>query len=303
MKIEQIRILPLVVDPPAGGWPQGQLPARNDYTLVEVLTDEGICGLGSVYTSAKLVEASLELLEPLWRGEIAIEPARVSEKMHQSTFWQGRGGAVTHTISGIDIALWDLFGQATGQPVSRLLGGRYREQIKPYASLSMSQPGDLAEHLEAALARGFKAVKIGWGPFGRVSNKKDEELVPVQDEIDFMKNFIFLQKIRFGDNLKINISDNSSNGYLPPLALQILVENAIKHNVVSEQYPLSILVHLTEDYCTVENTIKEKLAKDSTGIGLSNLKARYQYLSKKEVSIENDGTNFKVHVPILFLEK
>ena len=177
MKIEQIRILPLVLDPPAGGWPSGQLPARNEYTLVEVLTDEGVCGLGSVYTSGKLVEASLALLEPLWLGETAIEPARVSEKLHQSTFWQGRGGAITHTISGIDIALWDIFGQVTGQPVSRLLGGRYREKIKPYASLSMSQPGDLAVHLEAALARGFKAVKIGWGPFGRVSNKKDEELV------------------------------------------------------------------------------------------------------------------------------
>ena len=177
MKIEQIRILPLVEDPPAGGWPVGQLPGRNDYTLLEIVTDQGLAGLGSVYTSGRLVDASLELLRPMLIGELAIEPARVSEKLHQSTFWQGRGGAITHTISGIDIALWDIFGQATGQPVSRLLGGRYREKIKPYGSLSMNQSARLETLLQAALERGFKAIKIGWGPFGRVSRQQDEEII------------------------------------------------------------------------------------------------------------------------------
>jgi L-alanine-DL-glutamate epimerase-like enolase superfamily enzyme len=60
-----------------------------------------------------------------WKSE------RVSEKLHQNTFWQGRGGTITHTISGIDIALWDILGKATGQPVGRLLGGRYRDKVKP----------------------------------------------------------------------------------------------------------------------------------------------------------------------------
>ena len=136
-----------------------------------------------------------------------------------------------------------------------------------------------------------------------VLDKKDEELVPLEDEIGFMENFIFLQQIRFGENLKINLSNDQVDGYLPPLALQILIENAIKHNVISEKHPLTIGVKISEDFCQVENTIKEKLDKDSTGIGLSNLKARYQYLSKEEITVENDGNRFLVRLPILHLEK
>ena len=113
------------------------------------------------------MRGALHVLEPLYRGENALEPERVSEKLHQNTFWLGRGGSITHTISGIDIALWDLLGQATGQPVGRLLGGRYRERVRPYASLLMEEPAALADHLLAIKAQGFRAFKIGWGPFGR----------------------------------------------------------------------------------------------------------------------------------------
>ena len=181
MTIKDIRILPLVDAAPQDGWAQG-LPDDNVYTLIEIVTDQGISGLGSVYTSARLVDGSLGILRRNLIGELAIEPARVSEKLHQSTFWQGRGGAITHTISGIDIALWDIFGKVTGQPVSRLLGGRYRERIKPYGSLSMSRP-DWTDRLHGALDRGFKAIKIGWGRFGRESSKTDEGLVKTAREI------------------------------------------------------------------------------------------------------------------------
>jgi D-galactarolactone cycloisomerase len=130
-----------------------------------------------VFTSAELVRASLSLLEPLYRGENALEPERVSEKMHQNTFWQGRGGAVTHTISGIDIALWDLLGKTSGQPVGRLLGGRYRERVRPYASLLMRDPDQMADALLPVKAEGFRAFKIGWGPFGKRSVAVDEAIV------------------------------------------------------------------------------------------------------------------------------
>ena len=182
MKIQDIRILPLVESAPKGGWPPGGLPENNVYTLLEIITDQGVTGLGSIYTSARLVDGSLGVLRPHLIGELAVEPARVSEKLHQATFWQGRGGAITHTISGIDIALWDIFGKVTGQPVGRLLGGRYRERIKPYASLSMSRP-DWLTRVEDAVDGGFKAVKIGWGRFGRESAATDEDLVKSAREI------------------------------------------------------------------------------------------------------------------------
>jgi D-galactarolactone cycloisomerase len=177
MKIREIKAIGLRGRTPEGGWSNELRPEDCVHTLIAVHTDEGLTGWGSVFTNDQLVRAALGVLEPLYRGENALEPMRVSEKLHQNTFWLGRGGALTHTISGIDIALWDILGQAAGQPVGRLLGGRYRERVRPYASLLMQQPAALAEQLLAIKAQGFRAFKIGWGPFGRVSDALDEEIV------------------------------------------------------------------------------------------------------------------------------
>src|SRR5436190_1341426 len=177
MKIRSIRCAGLRGATPQGGWSNELKPEDCVHTLISVQTDEGLTGLGSVFTSDHLVRGALKLLEPLLLGENALEPERVSEKLHQHTFWQGRGGAVTHTISGIDIALWDILGKTTGQPVGRLLGGRYRDRVKPYASLLMVEPGPLAENLLALKAQGYRAFKIGWGPFGRRDAATDEAIV------------------------------------------------------------------------------------------------------------------------------
>ncbi len=177
MKIREIKCAGLRGATPEGGWSNELRPEDCVHTLVVVHTDEGLMGLGSVFTNDQLVRAALAVLEPLYRGENALEPERVSEKLHQNTFWLGRGGSITHTISGIDIALWDLLGQAAGQPVGRLLGGRYRERVKPYASVLMDQPEVLADHLRRIKAEGFRAFKIGWGPFGKKSHALDEAIV------------------------------------------------------------------------------------------------------------------------------
>jgi L-alanine-DL-glutamate epimerase-like enolase superfamily enzyme len=95
----------------------------------------------------------------------------------------GRGGSITHTISGIDIAMWDILGKATRQPIGRLLGGRYRDRVRPYASLLMCEPQVLAERLVAVRSRGFRAFKIGWGPFGRHSFAVDEKIVRTAREV------------------------------------------------------------------------------------------------------------------------
>lgn len=177
MRIRDIRSAGLRGATPEGGWSTELKPEDCVHTLVVVHTDEGLLGLGSVFTNDALVRAAIALLEPLWRGENALEPQRVSEKLHQHTFWTGRGGSLTHAISGIDIALWDILGQATGQPVGRLLGGRYRERVAPYASLLMEEPAPMRDRLLEVKAQGFRAFKIGWGPFGRVSRAMDEAIV------------------------------------------------------------------------------------------------------------------------------
>jgi L-alanine-DL-glutamate epimerase-like enolase superfamily enzyme len=178
MKIVEVRLIGLRGATVEGGWANELKPEDDLHTLVEIVTDEGLTGLGSVMTSKALTAAAVELMRPLLIGERADEPARITEKLRQSFFWQGRGGAVEHAISGIDIALWDLMGKICGQPVARLLGGVYRRRIQPYASILFeSDPGRLKAKLDEVLARRFRAVKLGWRPFGRVDRKMDELLV------------------------------------------------------------------------------------------------------------------------------
>ena len=177
MKIREIRAAGLRGSTPKGGWTNELKPDDCLNTLIAVLTDEGLVGYGSSCTDDRLVRGALAVLQPLYLGENPLEPERVSEVLHQNTFWLGRGGSITHTISGIDIALWDILGKATGQPVGRLLGGRHRERVRPYASLLMQEPGKTAEELLRIMQQGFRAFKMGWGPFGRRDAATDEAIV------------------------------------------------------------------------------------------------------------------------------
>ena len=191
MKIVSIDVIPLTGATVDGGWPQGHEPQENLHTLIELHTEDGISGVGSCFTSGKLVQGAVDLLWPLLKDQSAVEPERVSETLRQASFWQGRGGSVEHAISGIDIALWDMMGKACGQPVSRLLGGNYRNRIRPYGSMLFDEPAALQTSLEATVSRGFKSIKLGWRPFGRRDRKFDELLVrtareTVGDKVELM---------------------------------------------------------------------------------------------------------------------
>lgn len=135
-----------------------------------------------------------------------------------------------------------------------------------------------------------------------VLDQRDEELVPLDDELKFFNSYTYLQQIRFGDNLKVEVTRNG-DGMLPPVAMQLLLENAIKHNVVSEARPLTVMVDIQPDVVSIKNNIQEKLSKDSTGIGLNNLVARYEFLTDRKVVINNDTKTFEVRLPLLKLNK
>lgn len=177
ISITSIVAAPLSGESPKGGWSNEIKPEDSIHTLIAVHTDAGITGYGSVFTDGRLVQAALDVMSPLFLGESALEPERVTEKLRQHTFWMGRGGSLTHAISGIDIALWDILGKVTGLPVSTLLGGNYRKRVQPYCSLLMEEPAEMFETICAYKERGFRAFKIGWGPFGRVSSELDDEIV------------------------------------------------------------------------------------------------------------------------------
>ena len=179
MKITKVEVFPL----------NSLKETHGEHGLVRIDTDEGVYGWGSCYTTPSLVKSSLEFLSDLIIGKDPTEVEKVTETLHQQTYWFGRGGVLTTFISGINIALWDIYGKVTGQSVSRLLGGRLRERIKPYASQNFR--GDVAEKLRIAKEKGFRAFKLGWGPFGRVDSKTDELLIKIAretigDECDLM---------------------------------------------------------------------------------------------------------------------
>ncbi|MBV8447591.1 MAG: mandelate racemase/muconate lactonizing enzyme family protein [Hyphomicrobiales bacterium] len=203
VKITSVAVAPLFGASPKGGWSSEIKPEDSVHALVAVHTDAGVTGHGSVFTDGRLVQAAMEVLRPLLVGENALEPERVSEKLHQNSFWMGRGGTLTHAISGIDIALWDVLGKVTNQPVGRLLGGTYRRRVQPYCSLLMDEPALMAQTLHAMRAKGFRAFKIGWGPFGRAADAKlDEAIVRAAREA-------------VGPDAKLLVDAGASDAYWP----------------------------------------------------------------------------------------
>jgi len=139
-----------------------------------------------------------------------------------------------------------------------------------------------------------------------ILQNKARDLVLLKEEMEFVRHYFALLRIRFEGAVQLHIlvSDPDSEQYLiPPISLQILVENAIKHNEFSDQNPLKIQIRLTGDSLTVRNEIRKKqLRKPSSGIGLKNLDERYQLITAKEMIIEARENEFVVGLPILKID-
>ncbi len=128
---------------------------------------------------------------------------------------------------------------------------------------------------------------------------KDTLLVHVSKEIEFISTFVDLHRERLGDGLQLQVSPCHSKYMVPPLSLQILVENAIKHNIASDGSPLHINIYCTEKHLIVENNLQLKQSSYSTKTGLKNLIDRYQLLTTMPVEIENENEKFIVRLPLL----
>lgn len=133
-----------------------------------------------------------------------------------------------------------------------------------------------------------------------VLDTRNRERVDLQEELQFIDSYLFLQKIRFGDNLKTNIQISRS-GKIAPLALQLLIENAIKHNVVSSEEPLTITISDDDDFIMVGNNLQKKktIGEPSPGMGLENICKRYEFLSQRKVEIAETAETFTVKLPNL----
>lgn len=136
---------------------------------------------------------------------------------------------------------------------------------------------------------------------------KADDLILLREELNFIDAYIYLLKVRFEDNIQfqIKIDERFKDLMLPPLSLQMLIENATKHNIASEKRPLIITIEATnQDYLTVSNTLYEKPEdlKNKTGSGLENIKRRYKYFADKEVITEKTDTHFITNIPLLTVE-
>lgn len=137
------------------------------------------------------------------------------------------------------------------------------------------------------------------------SNEK--QLVSLKEEMDFMDSYIYLVKLRFDTNLTVDtsIKQEYSMYKLPPLTIQTLVENAIKHNEISKEKPLTISILTTDTgRLAVWNTIQEKISEEEgTGIGLANLSKQFQLLRGEDITISRLDNQFRVEVPLIKSEK
>jgi two-component system LytT family sensor kinase len=175
-----------------------------------------------------------------------------------------------------------------------------KEQISPhffFNTLSTLSSIIRNEPKEEGLA--FIQDMSGTYRYAIASGRKD--LVQLREELDFIESYITLIKKRFGEKLgiEIDINEDYLSRELPPMSLQLLVENAIQHNVITQAKPLNIAIFVVEDHVVVQNNLQEKEKMESFGLGLKNLSNRFNLLAGKDIVIEKKAESFIVKLPLL----
>lgn len=182
MRITNIEAIPLRIPDQNANIADG----IQDDVIVRVSTDEGITGIGEADATPLAVKGIVEAwaswshsrwLKDILMGEDPLNVEMCWEKMRVGTTWLGRNGIAQQAMAAVDIALWDIAGKALNKPIHELLGHKYRERVRVYAStLFTKDPGEMTAVGQKYVAQGFTAAKFGWGPMGK-SLAGDVELV------------------------------------------------------------------------------------------------------------------------------
>ena len=140
--------------------------------------------------------------------------------------------------------------------------------------------------------------------FRYMLGSRDKEVVLVREEINLLEKYIHLQQSRFKTslNIEVNVPESFYHYAIPPLVVQMLVENSIKHNIISKDKPLSVSVRAENETLLVENNLQKKSGISSTGQGLRNITERYRLFTSREVEITETSAIFKVAIPLLTIE-
>lgn len=133
---------------------------------------------------------------------------------------------------------------------------------------------------------------------------QQNKLVPIEEELRFADAYLYMMNIRYGNNLKVVRRLDGVEGYVVPISVQQLIENALKHNVVSDKHPLEICLEATGNgTLRVSNRVCPKEATDSEGVGLANLDKRYELIAGEHISVRSDNEMFVVDIPLISREK
>jgi len=176
-----------------------------------------------------------------------------------------------------------------------------KTQINPHFLFnSLNSLTNLVDENEAAV----KYISDLSDFFRYMLGSRDKELVLVREEVNLLEKYIHLQESRFKTNLNIHVDVPESFYHyaMPPLVLQMLVENSIKHNIISQDKPLKVSVRAEKETLLVENNLQKKSGVSSTGQGLRNITERYRLFTTREVEITKTSAIFKVAIPLLTIE-
>ncbi|OQY05198.1 MAG: hypothetical protein B6I20_01680 [Bacteroidetes bacterium 4572_117] len=138
-----------------------------------------------------------------------------------------------------------------------------------------------------------------------VLEQKEKELIKLKTELEFIKAYIYLYELRFANMLtfEIDIADKLNDSFIAPMTIQMLIENAIKHNIVSKKKQLVIKISSTGEYLIVTNNLQKKQKKEySSELGLNNIKSRYAFVADKKMIIEETEERFTVKIPVIYQE-
>lgn len=209
----------------------------QDAAIIEIETDEGITGIGEADSSPAVVEAiinaprSHEMSAGLKEVIVGRDPLDIQvlwEEMYENSYYYGRKGAAITAISGIDMALWDIMGKKTGQPVHKLIGGKKTEKVRAYASTLFPEDptntDSIRKRSEMILEDGFTAVKFGWGGFG-VDIEHDHEMLDTARDA-------------LGENVDLMVDAGMNYGWDTKEAIKAINDLDDKHDLYWMEEPI-----------------------------------------------------------------
>ncbi len=179
-----------------------------------------------------------------------------------------------------------------------------KNQVNPHFLFNSLNVLTALVHKDADLSEKF--IRQLSDVYRYVLEVSEQELVPLEKELKALEAYVFLLKIRFGNNLTVDIDvPKKEHQLIPPLSLQMLVENAVKHNIISKEQPLKISIFReADDRVVVENNLQKKDQQPHhLGIGLENIKKRYQRFLKEDIIIEEKEGYFRVVLPVIRVEE